>query len=777
MNEEETKKLCLELIRSESEAGAIQLLERAHLWQSSDAWQWYGGNENNFSTIGNQQSSPDTALVEKLINSVDAVLMREVLRAGIEPESSRAPHSIQDALEKFFGLYRGRLSSIDANKRSEIAENILLVATGDKKHPSYAVIDKGEGQSPARIPHTFLSLNKSNKLKIPFVQGKFNMGSTGALQFCSPKHNLQLLVSKRDPLLPGNHDATAKYWGFTIVRREDPTGNLRSSSFRYLAPGKEILRFESPAIPALPGEYPNAYQENLEHGTYIKLYDYQIGPSLRTLIGFDLYNRLSLLMPSLALPITLYERRDGYRAHTYQSVMSGLNVRLEEDKRDNIEENFPNSAEITIEGQKMEIQIYAFKKGQREKYAKNEGVIFSVNGQAHGFFPKQFFERKGVGMQSLSDSILVLVDCSQFQGRAREDLFMNSRDRLREGPLKEEIEDQLMELLRTHPGLRELREKRKREEIEDRLQDSKPLAEILENLIRKSPTLSRMFIKGLNIQNPFNLVDGGTGEKFHGRKYPTYFKLSKEYSKDRPKGCPRNHKFRVQFNTDAVNIYFQRDVDPGEFRLFFEGNELKDYSLNLWNGIATLTVTLPAKTLVGDILVFESEVSDGSRVEPFKESFHIQILQEETDDDGGGGTRKKPTDEKKKGSGKIPSSLSIPHITEIRKGDSEYKDEKQALLVKDYGDGEYRFYINMDNVYLKHELKTALKDDPKLLEARFKFALVLLGIGLLEYHNKNESERNDQTESIYDRIASVTTAISPMVLPMIASLGDLTLVD
>ena len=73
-----------------------------------------------------------------------------------------------------------------------------MVATGKKTKQRYSIIDKGEGQNPSRMADTFLSLNDSNKLRIPFVQGKFNMGSTGALQFCG-ENNIQLLISKRDP--------------------------------------------------------------------------------------------------------------------------------------------------------------------------------------------------------------------------------------------------------------------------------------------------------------------------------------------------------------------------------------------------------------------------------------------------------------------------------------------------------------------------------------------------------------------------------------------------
>jgi hypothetical protein len=34
------------------------------------------------------------------------------------------------------------------------------------------------------MPETILSLARSNKMYIPFVQGQFNQGGTGALRFC-----------------------------------------------------------------------------------------------------------------------------------------------------------------------------------------------------------------------------------------------------------------------------------------------------------------------------------------------------------------------------------------------------------------------------------------------------------------------------------------------------------------------------------------------------------------------------------------------------------------
>jgi hypothetical protein len=241
--------LCLSLVKAESEQEIIGILRKAGYWDNHENWRFYGDIENNFSTIGNQASLPESAIVEKIINSVDAMLMRECLRRRINPESCEAPENIIKALEEYFGISQGNLWNINANARKRLAENISFVATGAKESPCYSVADKGEGQTPRRMPDTFLSLSKSNKLRISFVQGKFNMGGTGVFQFCG-QNNLQLIVSKRDPeVAKFENDDSKDFWGFTIVRREDPSEGRRSSVYTYLKVDGKIPMFKAKSLP------------------------------------------------------------------------------------------------------------------------------------------------------------------------------------------------------------------------------------------------------------------------------------------------------------------------------------------------------------------------------------------------------------------------------------------------------------------------------------------------------------------------------------------------
>src|SRR5258706_13434834 len=132
------KDLCLALVQCESEYEVIDILKKEKYWDRQENWQYFGADENNYSTIGNQQSKPEAAIVEKIINSVDAMLMGECLSKGINPESNEAPQSISAALNEYYQIFEGKLTNISPRERSKLAENIGFVATGQKTNPNYA---------------------------------------------------------------------------------------------------------------------------------------------------------------------------------------------------------------------------------------------------------------------------------------------------------------------------------------------------------------------------------------------------------------------------------------------------------------------------------------------------------------------------------------------------------------------------------------------------------------------------------------------------------------
>ncbi len=179
----EIRDLCLRLLQAETEDEVIRILDAYGYWTDRSVWRPYGDIPNNRGIVGNQQSSATAALVEKLVNSIDAVLTVECYRQGIDPASPSAPQTMRDAVERFFSVKEGRIRNLTSTERTRLAERIQLIACGTKEKPAYVIVDDGEGQCPNQFPDTFLSLVRENKTRIPFVQGKFNMGGTGVLQF------------------------------------------------------------------------------------------------------------------------------------------------------------------------------------------------------------------------------------------------------------------------------------------------------------------------------------------------------------------------------------------------------------------------------------------------------------------------------------------------------------------------------------------------------------------------------------------------------------------
>ena len=85
------EKLCLCLMRADTEDEVVTLLRAAGYWENDRYWRYFGDTDNNFGSIGNQQREPVAALIEKIVNGVDARLMNECLIRGIDPTSDAAP--------------------------------------------------------------------------------------------------------------------------------------------------------------------------------------------------------------------------------------------------------------------------------------------------------------------------------------------------------------------------------------------------------------------------------------------------------------------------------------------------------------------------------------------------------------------------------------------------------------------------------------------------------------------------------------------------------------
>jgi hypothetical protein len=180
---------------------------------------------------------------------VDAVLMKHALLKGIDPKSKKAPTTMHQAVDRFIkNLRGGKLTNLDPRDswpREFSKSNLIIGVTGAKSRraglPCYTFVDNGEGQDPQNFKSTFLSLSTDNKNDIPFVQGKYNMGSSGVLGYCGLKW-FKLIVSRR-------YDRSGP-WGFTLMRKR-PGGGIPVAEYLILgSPSSRRIAFSDESVPS-----------------------------------------------------------------------------------------------------------------------------------------------------------------------------------------------------------------------------------------------------------------------------------------------------------------------------------------------------------------------------------------------------------------------------------------------------------------------------------------------------------------------------------------------
>ena len=260
---------------------------------------------------------------------------------------------------------------------------------------------------------------------------------------------------------------------------------------------------------------------------------------------------------------------------------------------------------------------------------------------------------------------------------------------------------------------------------------------------------------------------------------------------------PRNRRCRIVFETDVANDYFDRLENRGRFSLRLEVDgaryEVQNYSLNLQNGKATLNVRLPDSCSVGDSLKFSAAVEDNSLPLPFVNVFIVTIGRpQETTQSTTRRQGKPPSNRNGKGR-EMPLGLQLPEVHEVYEAgwvNRKHKFDQYSALeiiqeeVAEVGDENqviYSYWVNMDNVYLKTEKKYG-RASPEIMDARFKFGLVLVGMSLVQSDMAsaglgNQEEEQDSVNgeelTLDERVYTNASAIAPVLLPMIDSLGNL----
>jgi len=787
------KDLCMALIKADHPDEVVNLLTDAGYWDDTEVWRDLGDKENNYAILGAQQSDPIAALVEKVVNSIDARLMNECLAAGIEAESDGAPTSVKRAVAQLIEesdpdkAANGRIEHWVPKQRREQAEKISIAATGSKSQPCLTITDLGEGQTPQRVPFTFMSLAESNKLRIPFVQGKFNMGGTGALRFCGGLHHFQLVVTRRNPSILSPEDDNS--WSFTVVRRMEPTSGERSSVYRYLAPvkvsGEEkngILSFHADSLPIRP-KGNDAYSLPQEFGSLIKLYHYEYTYRSHVLLSDGLLRQIDARLPSPALPYMMHECRNykGDSDRSFANPATGVLVRLANDKGANLEPNFPSHGEMVVNGQKIRVSIYGFKSKKAATYLnRSEGVLFVVNGQTHGTLSQQLFTRSKVGLDYVADSLLVTLDCSDLSRTSLEELFMNTRESLAKSEFRSAVERELEDFLKHHALLREFNNRRRAEKIKEKAEDDKSLEDTLKEILSSSPSLASIFLSGQRIKTPFNVKKTEPSDKFEGKQFPSFFRFKgKAQGEELNRPAEKGRAVRISFETDVEDNYFGRLKEPGEYLVEQELSvgwaPVSQRSMSLFRGTASLTLALEDDPNVGEQVKLRITVSDDQMLEPFINHTQIQVTPYQDHKPSPNKNKKKNNSKNDGDENTNDAGIELPTATWVPKeewDEHDFSDRSVLRLVRadagaDDAKARFDFFLNADNIHLLNELKGA-KGNEELIREQYKVGMLLLGMSVI-----HEMGKDADGDSVRERAAHVTSAAALVLIPMIRHLGNL----
>ncbi|RFU63690.1 hypothetical protein D0469_19380 [Peribacillus saganii] len=779
----------------ESTQEVISFLVKKGYWNDDNVWRYLGDTENNYSSIGNQQSHPVSSIVEKVVNAFDAILMNAGREMAIDLYNILDPAKTKENILKYIQESNSTASDIKKVKE-DISRLVAISLTGGKHpdNPNVTIADRGEGQTPDSLPDTILSLGKSNKIRIPIVQGKHNMGGSGVAKFTE----LQVIVTRKNPALINSTNPRDDQWAFTVIRRTPPTGNMRSSVVEYLAPiaadskpkKGSVLGFEADTFAIMPNARTLCGTE-VEYGTFIKLFDYEVGVHKTSiLLDNGLGHAIKMRLPKMTVPVRFCEFRE-FRAQGSKNVFAdGLLDYFTYSRQGDLEEGFPTHASMTVHGETLTCSTYVFKRKTLSKFLRGTGVIFSLNGQTHAMLDKTIYSRKRLKLNEIKDDTLTIIDCSHLTNAAIEKLFMNSRDRLVDSPFAEEVKKELENYLANEAGLKRLNEARIQEMIKISMADNKPLADALKKVVKNTEVLNQLLDLGNDISGDEGSVSGnnegeGSGVgKFGGKETPTFFRFYGQQDEYVFKGSNQEgKKSRIKFETDANNDLFTREGSDWKCQLLLLQSDSKltmlDHTLNLINGNAFLSFNLPSVYKENDEVKCRFDVKSDATDETFSNVFELIIIKPyESSGGGGGGGGSKGNTGSNTGIGNAPSKskLKLPNMSTVTKDDWEQYgfNAKRVLKIIDSTES-LNFVFNIDNTVLKSEVRSARESLKDLTKSKFIYGMTMLGLAAYSLV-KEENEGSKGFNSLED-VEKICEAYAPFIIPTLNMLNSITGVE
>jgi len=551
--QKENKEILLKLVEAKTQEEVTYLINN-HSFFKKATWVPYGGQQNNAGTIKAQSADPVGALVEKITNGIDALLIRMCLDNKIDPTSATAPQSQNEAIRKFLGNNVADFNLTDKEVRDIASKTVRIFSDGTSEKINISVVDFGEGQHPKDFPKTFLSIGGSNKIKIKFAHGVYNQGGSASLKFCG--NGYQLILSRRAPNILNGEEVL---WGFTLVREQYEPG-YKAEWYEYCVISEEIPSFPFEPLKILPDD------ESFESGSYVRLYNYALkNPSLY-ITGQrekELAREINKRYFSMPLPIQINEARTSLRGWSEKNKVTRIYGlwRL-------LKKQFTNSSMIKkVLTLKSELGVFGLRNieiailndeddaGQSYK-SQSEKIFLTINGQAQHTENVTFIKSSCL-LPDLAPYMIVHIDLSNADYNANK-IFHTARSGVIDIAEYHEFHDRLIDSIKGDETLKELNREYKERKLKNAQPEDKDLSRYIGRLVKDNPFLASFLKQGEEI--PTGKPEGPKKE-YVGEHIPTIFELGED-----EKEIPYNRYARLRIKTDATNDYLSREKDRGELR-------------------------------------------------------------------------------------------------------------------------------------------------------------------------------------------------------------------
>lgn len=684
----ESDAACRALLAAESEGDVEELLQQPFF--DSNEWKPLGGIENNYGVVENQQGNAIAAIAEIIINSIDAILLKNY--------HLEHPNGTDPAYTTMATAAARLVTATD--------ENITLTADGEGDHVNMTISDTGCGQPPQYFETRFLGFLEPGKLKreYDFLQGEYGMGSTGVLPYCGD-HGYKLIVSAA-------HDQPTM-WSWTLIRK-----NRAENSYQYF-----VKHGVPPSFTGAVG--------GQEFGTYVKLFNYQLTPTSHIGYGFRRYiDRYLLETP---VPLRLVEERPDKKSAVSDFSTRGLlenlgrrpelvlkdyTIRHDFGQSDSDPEDILGTRDIRVVMFKDDDALTETEQDAKATYFvggpkhRRQAIFLTINGQTHGDFGLTFIKNR-CNRPRIAKDTLVFLDFTDLGPSEKVDIFPASRDRIRDDKaLAQAVIEGLEDALKNDEILKAEEERRRQKVVKE--EQDETVKEVLQQILSRNPQLKRYFASGEKAP----IADIGPRETttYNPPFIPDTFRIIERLSRTEGPifwdedatealyrtSVPINRTRYQRFELNAPDDYFTRDRKQGDL-IATPPDLVKSYALN--DGLLTVrlapanlrnatpskvvTVTLAITRPGQDSLEQRFEVEIGTPVE--------QVPQN--------------------GSAFDPphAALDLPETYRVWEDDwDEFDFDPNSVVEINHGDGELVLWINMDCNPLQNYLsRNNVKDDAK----------------------------------------------------------------